>query len=183
MAKKCKELGVEILFSGFGGDILFAAEVPEKISECIWKPQLFTDSWVKNLVYNPYNVELVPFYAATEIMNAIFNLRRGMAEDIQKRWARTFFKDILPDELIKYTYCADFWGLYIDGLINALPEIEKLNKQAFSITGLDYFSGEKFNEIRKLDLLNCKKELYQPIEARISLITWINSLYSAGLLN
>ena len=183
MAKKCNELGVEILFSGFGGDVLFANELSENITECKWKPQVFSDSWVAGIAYKPYNVELVPFYASPEIMNSIFNLRRGMPEDIQKRWARTFFKDILPDELINFTYCADFWGLYIDGLLKALPEIEKMHKLVHEITGLDYFSDEKFKEIMKLDLLNCKKELYQPIEARISIVTWINSLYRAGLLN
>jgi hypothetical protein len=183
MAKKCKELGVEILFSGFGGDVLFATGIPQNANECNWKPQVFVDTWVAGIAYKPYNVDLVPFYAAPEIMNAIYNLRRGMPEDIQKRWARTFFKDVLPNELVNYTYCADFWGLYIDGLLKALPEIEKMHKLAHEITGLDYFSDEKFKEIMKLDLLNCKKELYQPIEARISLVTWINSLYLAGLLN
>ncbi len=183
MAKKCKEMGVKILFSGFGGDVLFADAVPEKTIDCNWKPQVFTDAWVTSIAYKPHNVDLISFYAAPEIMNAVFNLRRGMGEDIQKRWARTFFKDILPDELINYTYCADFWGLYIDGLIHSLPKIEELHKQAFKITGLDYFSDDNLKKILKTDLLNCKKELYQPIEARISLVTWINSLYSSGLIN
>ena len=177
MAKACEKLDIEILFSGFGGDVLFATEVPSSNNKCEWKPQLFYDSWLIDLVYKPHNVNLIPFYANPEIMNAIYNLRRGKKEDIQKKWARNFFKKILPPELINYTYVADFWGLYILGLLNNLDTIQKLHQRAFEITSSPYFSNENFiKHVLKADLYSGKKEVYQPIEARIAYTAWLNTL-------
>jgi hypothetical protein len=183
MAKVCEELGVEILFSGFGGDVLFATEIPSKLSGCEWKPQLFYDSWLIDLVYKPHNVSLTPFYANPEIMNAIFNLRLGQKEDIQKKWARNFFKSILPPELVNYTYVADFWGLYISGLINNLESIQKMHQKAFEITLNPYFTYDNFHKkVLKADLYNSKKEIYQPIEARIAFTSWLYTLSNNKIL-
>jgi len=183
MANACKELGVDILFSGFGGDVLFATEVPIKNEDCNWKPQLFYDSWIIDLVYAPNGVQLVPFYADIEIMKAIYNLRRGMKEDISKKWARLFFKDLIPEELAKYTYVADFWGLYISGLLDNIETFRYNNKLAYETTHNNYFAEKEFqNHVINKDLLSGKKNIYQPIEARISFSAWINVLYKNGIL-
>lgn len=183
MANFCKELGVDILFSGFGGDVLFATEVPIKNEDCNWKPQLFYDSWIIDLVYAPKGVNLVPFFADLEIMNAIYNLRRGMKEDISKKWARNFFKEIIPIELANYTYVADFWGLYISGLLNNIETFRQYNQLAYKITSNGYFSEKEFEKnVIKKDLLSGMKDVYQPIEARITFSAWLNVLNKNGIL-
>lgn len=183
MAKACKDLGVDVLFSGFGGDVLFATEVPTNNVDCVWKPQLFYDTWIIDLVYKPQGVQLVPFYADIEIMNAIYNLRRGMKEDITKKWARAFFKDLIPAELANFTYVADFWGLYISGLLNNIETFREYNQLAYKITSNDYFSEKQFEKnVLNKDLLSGKKDVYQPIEARIAFSAWLNVMYKKRFL-
>ena len=79
-------------------------------------------------------------------------------------------------ELVNYNYCADFWGLYISGLQNAIPTIEGLFKQAFELTKSKAFADTEFERLIRQDLLNAKKEMYQVIEARTAFAVWLNSL-------
>ena len=176
MAIECQKMGIEVLFTGNGGDNVFADAVPSNPQECIWLPQVFMDNWLDDFAYAPYGIEVVPFYADSGIMNTIYNLRLGKGEDNSKLWARQFFKDYLPHELVNYTYCADFWGLYIDGLQDAIPTVRKLFEQAYDLTQNPYFSRQKTDELLSQDLLNAHKPMYQAIESRISLAVWLNSL-------
>ena len=176
MATVSNELGIEVLLTGEGGDNLFAESISYNVKDCTWKPQVFGDYWNTKYVYNPKGVELVSFYADKGIMNAVFNIRKGQAEDNNKIWARQYFKEFLPRELVDFTYCADFWGLYVDGLLNALPTIEELFKNAKTVTNNKAFSQSEFDRLFGQDLLEAKKEMYQQIEARVALAAWINSV-------
>jgi len=176
MAIECQNMGIEVLFTGNGGDNVFADAVPVNPADCTWLPQGFKDTWLDDFAYASYGVEVVPFYADSGIMNTIYNLRKGQDEDNAKLWARQFLKDYLPKELVNYTYCADFWGLYTDGLQESIPTIRKLFGQAYELTENDYFSLQKTNELLNQDLLNANKTMYQAIESRISLAVWLNSL-------
>jgi asparagine synthetase B (glutamine-hydrolysing) len=181
MADECNKLGVEVLLTGGGGDNLFADSFPYDSAECTIMPQVFGDSWLTDLVYAPKGVKLIPFYADNGIIDVIYNLRRGQSEDNSKYWARKLFKEILPYELVYYDYRADFWGLYIDGLLNSLPLIKTLFKQAFELTRHKNFSNAELESILSNDLLNAKKELYQVIEARVALAVWLNGLKKTGI--
>lgn len=176
MALKCEMLDIEILLTGNGGDNVFADEVPLSPEDCIWRPQIFTDAWLKDIVYSPKGVHLVPFFGDKGIIESIYNLRLGQSEDNSKLWARYFFRDFLPQELVNYTYCADFWGLYIDGLQSSLPIVRELCARAYELTQNPCFSVKVINKLLNQDLLNAKKEMYQIIEARITLAAWLNAL-------
>ena len=76
------------------------------------------------------------------------------------------------------TYKADFWGLYIDGLVNSLPEIRLIHKRAYEFSEDSYFEDANLHRILQSDLYNCDQQLYQRLEARISSAVWINSLAS-----
>ncbi|WP_366186485.1 asparagine synthase-related protein [Flavobacterium ovatum] len=177
MAIECQKMGVEVLLTGSGGDNLFAEPIQLDARECTWMPQVFRDSWLDDLAYAPHGIEVVPFYADLGIMNTVYNLRLGQGEDNTKLWARQFFKDFLPQELINYTYCADFWGLYIDGLLNAVPTIRKLFEHAYDITANPYFSSQNTNDLLNQDLRDAQKTMYQGIESRVSLAVWLNGLF------
>jgi hypothetical protein len=174
MALGCNELCVDILVTGCGGDVAFCNDISN--DKCSWVPAIFNDSWLQDMVFTPKGIQVVSFFSENDILECIWNLRRGQKADPRKLWARNFFRDFLPRELVDFTYKADFWGLYIDGLLNSLPEIRSIHKKAFDISGNPYFEVANFNEIFKNDLLNCDQVLYQRIEARISAAIWINSL-------
>jgi hypothetical protein len=176
MALECENLGIDVLFTGNGGDNVFAEKVPAIPDQCTWRPQVFIDSWLNDIVYAPRSVQLKPFYADKQIMNTIFNLRKGQQEDNLKVWARQFFKDFLPDELVNYTYCADFWGLYIDGLHGSISKVRDLCNSAYELTENSYFSNKSVSELLNQDLLNANKSMYQEIESRLSLAVWLNAL-------
>ena len=176
MALECKRMGVEILLTGDGGDNVFGEPIPSDPKQCTWIPQSFGDTWLAENVYSPFGVDIIPFYEYEGVLDAIYNLRIGQGADSLKLWARQFFKEYLPQELVNFNYCADFWGLYISGLQKAIPQIEKLFKKAFELTQNHYFSKESINDLLIQDLLSAKKEIYQKIEARIALAVWINSL-------
>lgn len=179
MAKACNELGIEVLFSGSGGDVILGTEVPENPADCNWHPQIFNYPWPKEVVYAKYGVELVSFFDDPQFINCIYNLRRGHSDDADKLWARRFFRDILPKELVDYTYRADFWGLYVDGLRKSLQTIRNLHKIAYELTCDAYFMKENLEELFAEDLLQVKKVIYQKIETRAAICSWINSLNSA----
>ena len=176
MALECKRMGVEILLTGDGGDNVFAEPIPSDPKQCTWIPQSFGDNWVAENVYSPFGVDIIPFYEYTGVLDAIYNLRLGQGEDKAKLWARQYFKEFIPQELVDYTYCADFWGIYISGLQKAIPQIKILCNRAFDLTTNQYFSEDSINSLLSQDLLSAIKEEYQKIEARVALAVWINSL-------
>lgn len=182
MALECKKQGIEVLLTGDGGDNLFAEPIPVNHNQCPWIPQVFSDPWMADIVYAPYGVELVPFYAEPGIMDAVYNLRLGQNEDNAKLWARNFFKDFLPSELVNFNYCADFWGLYIDGLQQAISTVKNLFQNAHELTGHQSFSESAIKELLGQDLLHAKKEMYQVIEARTAMALWLKVLNRNNLL-
>lgn len=181
MAEACNQLGIEVLLTGDGGDNLFAEALLTEPADCPWLPQVFSDPFPADLIYAPKGVQLVPFFADADFMDGIFNLRKGMNEDNSKWWARKFFESILPQELVNYNYCADFWGLYVSGLQKAIPTIKELFEQAYHLTKNEFFSPKDVAKLLGQDILDVKKEMYQVIEARIAFAVWINGLKKAGV--
>jgi hypothetical protein len=176
MASACHDAGIEILLTGCGGDIALGDSVENQ--DCSWIPAIFNYCWFQDIVFTPKKVTLLSFFSDHDILECLWNLRRGQKSDPKKLWARNFFRDFLPRELVGYTYKADFWGLYIDGLINSLPQLHQIHGKAYDLSESSYFSEDKLNHILKNDLNNCDQQLYQRLEARISSAVWINSLLS-----
>jgi hypothetical protein len=176
MAEACNRLGIEVLFSGSGGDVILGTAVPENPDDCDWHPQIFNYPWPKEVVYAQHGVELVSFYDDPQIVNGLYNLRRGQRDDADKLWARQFFRNFLPSELVDFTYRADFWGVYVDGLQGALNTIRNLNSRAYELTGFGYFEPSSLECLLSEDLFQTKKTLYQKIESRAALSVWINGI-------
>lgn len=174
LAKACVSAGVTVLLSGAGGDILLGSDA--SAPTCPWLPGIFHDEWLDDVVYRPQGVRLVPFFAQPEVGGALWSLRRGKGEDVQKSWARQFFCAFLPRELSEFTYRADFWGLYIDGLHDALPAFRRLHERAYELTGFDYFHPRHLSLIDGGATLDCDQRRAQAIEARASSAVWAVSL-------
>ena len=177
MANACAKLGIEVLLNGSGGDVVLGTPVRLIGDYCDWQPQIFNTVWTKDVVYAPNGVQLDAFYSDTGIVNSLFHLRRGQGEDTAKRWARNYFRDFLPSELTNYTYCADFWGVYHDGLAGAKEYILHLHQYAHEIRGNPYFESERLASLLREDLLISNKPLHQKIESRAALSCWVTSLH------
>jgi hypothetical protein len=172
IAKTCVTEGVDVLFTGEAGDLILGSEVPH--GACEWRIGGFRKTWLADLVYGHKQIQLVPFYCDTDIANCFWNMRFGQCADPDKQWARNFFKNFLPVELVEYTYKADFWGCYLDGLIKALPIIRSLHEQAYEITKNPYFNRKNLEKLlsQKLKLKSCDQQVFQRIEARASMAVW-----------
>lgn len=179
IAEKCQELGIDLILSGEGGDILLGSAVPEDPALIDWKLQILAQDSITDLVYAPRGVRLESFYRDKGIADAIYSLRRGQKEDCAKRWAREYFRAFIPPELADYGYCADFWGLYIDGLHAALPVIHEIHEEAHEISQHPYFDKRCLEELLKQDLLRCDQRFYQKLESRVALAAWLCSVHSA----
>ncbi len=176
MAIACKKLGIEVLLSGGGGDNLLGQAVADDPLECTWRPQTFTDPFPTDISYQAHGIEFLSFFSDLGIVDALYCLRRGQRDDYSKRWARQFFRDFVPRELVEFHYCADFWGRAIDGVISALDNIRLLHREASSLTGSSYFAEAKLEALIAEDLYRPQKELYQRFESRISAAVWVCSI-------
>lgn len=182
MAQTAKELGIDILLTGQGGDNVFGDDMRKPAIELGWMPHTYTDAWLQDLVYTPQGVMLVPFYGDETISTLIYNLRIGQKEDIPKVWARQFFKDFLPKELVSHTYCSDFWGFIISGVQNVMPQLPLLFEQTYDLTQNSHFNKQKVKELMAIDLLDHKKETYMQIEPLLGIAVWIDSLVRGGII-
>jgi hypothetical protein len=183
MAEACAKLGVDILLSGEGGDYVFSQEINSIETKYPWSSTEFYDSWLNENIYNKVGCELVPFYADEKIMNCIFNLRRGEKEDWGKMWARNFFKDVLPEELVNYAYYADFWGLYCKGILNANDEVREIISNAYLISNKKIFSPENFNSLLSENILNLDRSTYSKLEAKVASAVWVISNFKNSIQN
>lgn len=175
MAMACNRLGIQVLLSGGGGDNLLGQDVPEDPNACRWRPQTFSDSFPTDLAYRPYGVDFLSFFSDFGIVDALYRLRRGHADDFHKLWARDFFQKFLPRELVDYHYRADFWGRSIDGLVSGLDDIRRLHREAHGHTSNPYFAEECLESLIAEDIYRPRKEIYQRIEARASAAVWVCS--------
>ena len=172
IAEICAAEGIEVLFTGEAGDLLLGSEASP--DGCQWKTGGSKKTWLMDLVYSYHGIQLIPFYCDTDIVTCLWNIRAGQQADPNKLWARQYFKDFLPLELVDYTYKADFWGLYLDGLQNAIPSIRRLHDQAHEITKHPYFDKENLEDLltQICKSKNCDVATFQRIEARSSLAVW-----------
>lgn len=182
IAQKAKEIGIEVLFTGQGGDNVFGDKIDENPENLKWMPQTYYQGWPEDLVYTPMGIELVPFYADERISELIYNLRLGQKADIPKVWARQFFKDFLPRELVDYTYHSDFWGFIIDGVQEMMPKLPILFEQTYDLTQNKHFNKDKVKQLMAIDLLDHKKETYMQIEPLLGIAVWIDSLVRGGII-
>ncbi|HOP51208.1 MAG: hypothetical protein KBG30_09450 [Bacteroidales bacterium] len=181
VAKTCKDLCVDVVFTGQGGDSIFVDAIPNSSDPwCCNIGNEFIQTYEAEVIYTEMGLELVSPYADKQIINTIYSLRIGQKNDYLKKWARHFFSDILPRELVEYTYCADFFGISMDGLEKAKPEIELLFKSAYEITGNEIFSPKVTKDFLATDVFNFEYQNYIDFCDKISLVTWYNALLREG---
>jgi len=181
LARICKQLGVDIVFTGQGGDTVFVDSIPNIPNS--WSCNIsneFIQSFEVEVLYPNEGLELVSPFADKKIIQAIYSLRIGTNIDPLKKWARNFFKDILPRELTEYIYSSDFFGTSLYGLEQAKAESDLLFKIAYDITGHAIFSPKITKLFLTKDVFDFEYQDYISYCDIISKAVWYNSLLREG---
>ena len=178
LADEFAKRGVEVVFTGQGGDSIFVDTVPKDDSLPSFNIRdLFTFPEDEDFCYRPRGIELVSFYSDKDIITQIVNLRSGQKEDVWKLWARDFFKDLLPRELSQYHYCADFFGHSIYGLNAARNQIKELMVETCERTGRKEYYKKAVNSIDSIDFQSFGHKDYIRFCTMLSYAVWIHSLF------
>lgn len=178
IARACRKNGVEVVFGGQGGDSLFVDAIPLPPSRIGFNiGNEFDVAEERELIYEPEGVEIKSFYSDKSIIEGIYNLRLGEKEDATKMWARNFFKDFLPRELVDHNYTADFLGLSLSGLEAAKPIVKRLFEQAYDLLKHPIFSFESIREMMETKVFRFDYNRYINYCSRISIASWLNSLF------
>jgi hypothetical protein len=173
-ANRCKENGIEILFNGMSGDALccesvFGNSLPES-----WHNWMMDNRWFHENVFTKSQVQYLPVYTNT-LASKIFEKRLNMGFDSHKNWARNYFKDFLPKELIDYSYKADHVGDLIEGIKSSYFDVKEL----FNITE-EITKNKEFSEVNVSKLFNNIEKYHdtqlKEIMAKVSYAVWIYSL-------
>lgn len=176
IAETFRKMNVDIVFTGMGGDNVFGDSILKENKDFFWQPYEYRIPWTEDYVYKPQGIELISFYADPNIINEIYSLRLGQKTDIPKIWAREFFKDFLPTELVIHTYSADFWGVWLTGLNEARPTIKHLFEQAHHFLENSHFEPKNIKPFIEQDFFNLTKPHFLQLASRISVAVWLNSL-------
>lgn len=181
VARACKNLGADVVFTGQGGDTIFVDAIQNNHNS--WSCNIgneFIQTYEAEVLYPNEGLELISPFSDRQIINAIYSLRIGQKNDYLKKWSRHFFSDILPRELVQYTYAADFFGLSMDGLDKSKPDIELIFKSAYEITGCKIFTPQENKKFLSIDVFNFEYQNYIDFCNKISLAVWYNALLREG---
>ncbi|MDE6568689.1 MAG: hypothetical protein K2K70_13300, partial [Lachnospiraceae bacterium] len=168
--------GCDVVLTGQGGDTLFVDEIRslEKLKFNI--DDEFICHEERDLFYSPRKISLISFYAHRPIINVISNARIGRTIDPLKIWARNWFKDFLPRELVEYSYCADFQARTMWGLEEAKPTIKKLMDQAGEYLKHPLFYKKNINRFINKDVFAFEPSEYILFCSSLAIAVWVNSL-------
>ena len=173
IAKLCQENGVKILLNGNSGDTLCCESVFGDEMPNTWYNWLIDNGWYNENVFNKYDIKYLPVYTK-ELIETVFKERLNMGFDNRKIWARQYFKNYIPNELVNYFYKSDFVGYLIEGIRKSYFDFKELFIITENITKNKAFSTENFNklfdDIEKYDL-----DKFGDIAYKVSFATWINS--------
>lgn len=181
IAEASISLGSKLILNGMGGDFLFCPAVPHNDYPLEFYRWQSDDYWANEYIYRQYGCEYISPMALKPFPNIIASLRRGMNKDTRKTWARKFFREILPRELVEYAYKGSFDGVYEEGLKLALGDIQKIGKVAFEVTKNSSLDGVSLLKLA-MNSLNNSHEHTIEFMGKISFGIWIYSLVREGVI-
>lgn len=176
VAKKAYENRCQIVLSGVGGDALLCDTVSVSLSQNPIKPWEIYDPWPNDFVYMPIGVKYVSAFAVPSVFHEIIRLRNGHPEDVFKMWARDYFRDVLPPELVHYAYKADHCGVWRCGLYENKMEILEIIKEGIEFSGSREIDiGEIERAIDSSHLLN--DDMIKLLFFTISYCVWVRQCF------
>ncbi len=143
IANECKKKSIDILFNGSVGDSVFCDEIINNNRWQIWE---FENDWFNEYVFKTKKIS----YLATNseiILDYFFLARKHENKDSFKIWARNHFEEILPRELSKYYYKADYYEQIIEGIFCSEKDIFEIYQFSCDFLKVDDFNSKKINKI------------------------------------
>lgn len=177
LALEFEKNGCDVVLTGQGADALFVNAIHSFNDVSFNIEDEFRNHAEEELIYSPRGIRLVPFFSHKPFINMISTARFGQEDDPLKLWARNYFKDLLPTELVDYSYCANFSGLTMRGLHEAKPIIKELMEEAFERTNNHYFSPRSIKYFLSLDVFDFEYYDYIRFCSLISIVVWFHSLF------
>lgn len=178
MAQIFEENKVDIVFNGMGLDTIFCLSPYDMNYKSQWYPYMFDNGWFHDYVYKPKSINFTSAVNNYSIVNIIWNLRHEEKEDNEKIWARNYFSDFLPPELVKFRYKSDHAGLLIDGISRNYECIKNLFEFAYNKTKYKGFSYKEFLVLFNNYHLNDDTKI-KLILARTSYAVWLYSCFNS----
>lgn len=176
------ERGVEVVFTGQGGDSVLMDDVPQgAVGEGFNIRNEFCfpieEEW-----YAQHGLALVSFFADKDIITQLVNLRRGQGRDMMKTWARQFFKEILPWELSEYDYKADYIGYWVRGLEEMRQYIRPLFQEAYRLLGHSAFNEQAIVALEEANLNALETDDFMAFTACMRVAIWLRALQREGII-
>lgn len=168
--------GCDVVLTGQGGDSLFVDPVDNPADLSFNIGNEFDNPEENELYYRPHGIRLISFYGQKRIIDAISTASAGRKTDPLKTWAREWFSPILPLELSRFTYAADFLGLTMWGLDRMRPVMRKLFRHSFEVTGSHFFSPEETDRFVSSDIFSFEYRDYIRFCSLLSIAVWHYSL-------
>lgn len=178
MIDEFKTLGVDVIFTGQGGDTILADTLSKDYS-CNFGHEFYQGNEAD---YEKAGMQLVSFFADPIIVDHLISARLadGGEVDALKRWARSYFSFMLPRELAKYTYVADFFGTSLGGLVANADEIKQILQEAYHFSGLDVFTPANVKNFLNQDVFGFDYNKYIAYNQVLSLGCWYYALVREG---
>lgn len=175
LAKAFYNKGCDVVLTGQGGDTLLADSYKVREKAYFNIEQEFKVPTQIYRVYAPYGIQLKSFYSNKEIIDFFYSARLGHTEDVYKKWVRNWAAEILPNELSKFYYCADFFGLSMKGLNMFKPLIRQLFEEAYDLSNAIHFSPKLTQKFIDKDIFSFDHKEYINYCGLISVASWIHS--------
>jgi hypothetical protein len=173
IASYCRENHVDILFNGMSGDALCCESVNGNYLPSVWHNWMMDNRWFHENVFTKSQVQYLPVYTKS-LASKIFKERLNMGFDSQKLWAREYFKNYLPLELVNYTYKADHVGDLIEGIKKSYFEVSELFKITVEVTNNREFSESSLSKLYS-NIEKYHDSQLKEIMAKVSYALWIYS--------
>lgn len=176
LARAFRSKGCDLVLSGQGGDSLLVDECLSMDNLKFNRNNEFVNDAESEFIYSTEGIRLTSFYDNDDIIDILSSLRNCQPEDPGKLWARKFFSAILPDELVKFHYVADFFGLSKWGLHRMRDEIFKLLNDAYKISKAEMFSPQNVKTIMNQDILDFDYLPYIKFCGTIAIASWYHNI-------
>lgn len=174
IAESAYKLGARVILNGIGVEPFLVESFLDSDNNYLQKNSM-EDSWPNDFVFTHLGCRYLNVARTSPVYNKLLSLRSGQGIDLQKKWARSHFKALLPIELSEYSYKAAFDGIFQAGLSKEFETIKDLFEVASEFTESPELKNYPIDfNIENSCQLN--QEDNTNFLATLSYVSWVSSL-------